>query len=110
MKKREHAELGIFGFGDQIGLLHGDFGTSISLHQDVLHLVLERLPATLELAFTALLLFLPVVIVLIAENAGHVKAVSEMTGADLDKDLGRAFMGDGAATTLAGAATTRGHR
>jgi xanthine/uracil permease len=54
-------------------------------------------------SFTALLLFLPVVIVLIAENAGHVKAVSEMTGADLDRDLGRAFMGDGAATTLAGA-------
>jgi uracil-xanthine permease len=54
-------------------------------------------------SFTALLLFLPVVIVLIAENAGHVKAVSEMTGTDLDKDLGRAFMGDGAATTLAGA-------
>ena len=26
-----------------------------------------------------------------------------MTGADLDKDLGRAFMGDGAATTVAGA-------
>jgi xanthine/uracil permease len=40
--------------------------------------------------------------VLIAENAGHVKAVSEMTGADLDKDLGRAFMGDGVATTVAG--------
>jgi peptide/nickel transport system permease protein len=37
-------------------LLHGDFGVSISLHRDVLHLVLERLPATLELAFTALLL------------------------------------------------------
>jgi uracil-xanthine permease len=54
-------------------------------------------------SFTAMLLFLPVVIVLIAENAGHVKAVSEMTGADLDQDLGRAFMGDGAATTLAGA-------
>src|SRR6478609_6194129 len=54
-------------------------------------------------SFTAFLIFLPVVIVLIAENAGHVKAVSEMTGADLDKDLGRAFMGDGAATTLAGA-------
>jgi xanthine/uracil permease len=52
---------------------------------------------------TAILLFLPVVIVLIAENAGHVKAVAEMTGADLDKDLGRAFMGDGAATTVAGA-------
>jgi peptide/nickel transport system permease protein len=37
-------------------LLRGDFGVSISLHQDVLHLVLERLPATLELALTALLL------------------------------------------------------
>jgi ABC-type dipeptide/oligopeptide/nickel transport system permease component len=37
-------------------LLRGDFGISISLHQDVLRLVLERLPATLELAFTALLL------------------------------------------------------
>jgi uracil-xanthine permease len=53
-------------------------------------------------SFNALLLFLPVVIILIAENAGHVKAVSEMTGADLDKDLGRAFMGDGLATTVAG--------
>jgi uracil-xanthine permease len=54
-------------------------------------------------SLTAMLVFLPVVIVLIAENAGHVKAVAEMTGADLDKDLGRAFMGDGAATSLAGA-------
>jgi uracil-xanthine permease len=56
-----------------------------------------------SVSLTAFLVFLPVVIVLIAENAGHVKAVSEMTGADLDQDLGRAFMGDGAATTLAGA-------
>ncbi len=56
-----------------------------------------------SVSLTAFLVFLPVVIVLIAENAGHVKAVSEMTGADLDQDLGRAFMGDGAATTVAGA-------
>jgi len=54
-------------------------------------------------SWNALLLFLPVVIILIAENTGHVKAVSEMTGADLDKDLGRAFMGDGLATSVAGA-------
>jgi uracil-xanthine permease len=54
-------------------------------------------------SFSAFLLFLPVVIVLIAENTGHVKAVSEMTGADLDRDLGRAFIGDGTATTIAGA-------
>jgi ABC-type dipeptide/oligopeptide/nickel transport system permease component len=37
-------------------LLRGDFGVSISLGQDVLQLVLGRLPATLELAFTALVL------------------------------------------------------
>jgi ABC-type dipeptide/oligopeptide/nickel transport system permease component len=37
-------------------LLHGDFGVSISLGQDVTRLVLERFPATLELAVTALML------------------------------------------------------
>jgi peptide/nickel transport system permease protein len=35
-------------------LLRGDFGTSISLHRDVLSTLTERLPATLELAFAAL--------------------------------------------------------
>jgi ABC-type dipeptide/oligopeptide/nickel transport system permease component len=34
--------------------LRGDFGTSISLHRDVLSLLGERLPATLELATAAL--------------------------------------------------------
>jgi peptide/nickel transport system permease protein len=34
----------------------GDFGTSISLRQDVMELILARLPATLELAGTATLL------------------------------------------------------
>lgn len=37
-------------------VLAGDFGTSISLRRDVLELLMERLPATLELAFSALLL------------------------------------------------------
>src|SRR5271155_523324 len=32
-------------------ILHGDFGTSISLHRNVLEIMGERLPATLELAF-----------------------------------------------------------
>lgn len=36
-------------------LARGDFGVSISLRQDVLSLVLGRLPATLELAFVAVL-------------------------------------------------------
>jgi uracil-xanthine permease len=51
----------------------------------------------------AILLIVPaVLLVLIAENAGHVKAVSAMTGRDLDPVIGRSLMGDGLATTLAG--------
>lgn len=52
-----------------------------------------------SLAF--ILIALPVVIALIAENTGHVKAVAEMTGADLDQDMGRALAADGAASVLA---------
>ncbi|SCL30921.1 uracil-xanthine permease family protein [Micromonospora inyonensis] len=52
----------------------------------------------------AAVLVIPVVLVLIAENAGHVKAVAAMTGRNLDRDMGRAFLGDGIATVLAGSA------
>ncbi len=38
------------------GVLHGDFGVSITARQPVLGLVLGRLPATLELAFLALVI------------------------------------------------------
>ncbi|MCF8572328.1 NCS2 family nucleobase:cation symporter [Gordonia sp. HY002] len=48
-------------------------------------------------------LFLPAVIALVAENIGHVKSVSQMTGRDLDPVTGRALMGDGLATMFAGA-------
>ena len=51
----------------------------------------------------AILLFIPVVLVLIAENVGHVKAVAAMTGKDLDDQMGNALFADGVATTLAGA-------
>jgi uracil-xanthine permease len=52
----------------------------------------------------AILLIVPaVVLVLIAENAAHVKAVAAMTERDLDPVIGRSIMADGAATTLAGA-------
>ena len=37
------------------GLLQGDFGTSISLHRNVLEILGERLPATLELAAASLI-------------------------------------------------------
>ncbi|ROS72045.1 uracil-xanthine permease family protein [Cellulomonas sp. PhB143] len=47
-------------------------------------------------------LFVPVVLVLIAENVGHVKSVAAMTGRDLDPYVGRAILADGVATTLAG--------
>ena len=50
---------------------------------------------------TFILLVIPSVIALLAENAGHVKAVSQMTGEDLDPYLGRAFIGDGVGTALA---------
>ena len=45
---------------------------------------------------------MPVVIVLIAENTGHIKAVASMTGQNLDRSLGRGYMGDGLATMAAG--------
>ena len=51
---------------------------------------------------SAILVFLPVVLVLIAENVGHVKAVSNMTGKDLDNSMGDALVADGVATALAG--------
>lgn len=52
-------------------------------------------------SLTFILLVLPGVIALIAENTGHVKAVAEMTGDDLDPYMGRAIGADGAATALA---------
>ncbi|MHA3837876.1 uracil-xanthine permease family protein [Terrabacter sp. AAH1] len=49
----------------------------------------------------AILLVLPAVIALIAENTGHVKAVAEMTKADLDPYMGRAIAADGVGTVIA---------
>ncbi|MFF0296249.1 uracil-xanthine permease family protein [Kitasatospora sp. NPDC004614] len=61
-------------------------------------------------SLSAILVALPVVVALIAENAGHVKAVAEMTGDRLDDKMGTAIMADGAATMMStavgGPATT----
>lgn len=46
------------------------------------------------------LLVIPGVIALVAENTGHVKAVAEMTGKNLDPYMGRAIAADGGATAL----------
>jgi uracil-xanthine permease len=52
----------------------------------------------------AMLMIAPVAIILVAENLGHIKAVTAMTGKNLDVYMGRAFIGDGVATMLSGAA------
>src|SRR5215467_9513042 len=49
---------------------------------------------------SAMVLIAPVAIILVAENLGHVKAVGAMTGRNLDKYLGRAFLGDAVATIV----------
>ena len=51
----------------------------------------------------AMSVIVPVAIILVAENLGHIKAVSAMTGKNLDVYLGRAFVGDGVATMVSGA-------
>ncbi|PSK89143.1 uracil-xanthine permease [Murinocardiopsis flavida] len=55
-----------------------------------------------EFHTSAILVALPAVIALIAENAGHVKAVEEMTGERLDPYMGRAIIADGLATAASG--------
>ena len=52
---------------------------------------------------SAMLLIAPVAIILVAENLGHLKAVTAMTGKNMDPYIGRAFIGDGIATVVSGA-------
>lgn len=51
---------------------------------------------------SAITVIVPVAVILVAENLGHIRAVSAMTGQDLDRYLGRAFAGDGVATMVSG--------
>ena len=55
-----------------------------------------------QVDWSVLGLFLPVVLVLIAENIGHIKSVSLMTGKNFDRITGRALLADGVSTMLAG--------
>ena len=57
-----------------------------------------------EPTWSVLPAFLPVVLVLVAENVGHVRTVAHLTGDDeVNRRTGRALLADGLATTLAGA-------
>ena len=50
----------------------------------------------------AMALIAPVAVILVAENLGHLKAVGAMTGKNMDRYVGRAFLGDGIATVVSG--------
>lgn len=52
--------------------------------------------------FSVLFMFIPVVLVLVAENVGHVKSVAQMTGRDYDGQMGTALLADGLGTAIAG--------
>src|SRR6478752_7566112 len=52
--------------------------------------------------WSVIAMFLPVVLVLIAETVGHVRGVATMTDASVNQHTGRALIADGVATTVAG--------
>jgi uracil-xanthine permease len=79
-----------FGFPPSTGTLGPDGKPLVGFHAP-------------SFSLTFILLVLPAVIALIAENTGHVKAVAEMTGADLDPYMGRAIAADGVGTAVASA-------
>ncbi|UYM06131.1 uracil-xanthine permease family protein [Solicola gregarius] len=88
-----HDRIDLAGLGDAkwIGLPTGDLADGVSaIHSP-------------SFSLTFILLVIPGVIALIAENTGHVRAVAEMTGEDLDPYMGRALGADGVATAFASA-------
>src|SRR5690606_11466606 len=52
--------------------------------------------------WSVIAMFLPVVLVLIAENVGHVRGVAALTDKSVNATTGRALIADGVSTTLAG--------
>ena len=52
--------------------------------------------------WTLLPAFLPVVLVLVAENVGHIRGVAQMTDPAVNRLTGRGLLADGLATVLAG--------
>ncbi|CAA9477971.1 MAG: Uracil permease, partial [uncultured Solirubrobacteraceae bacterium] len=76
-----------FGFPPETGSIGPDGAELVGWHAP-----------DFRLAFV--LLVLPAVIALVAENVGHVKAVAEMTDTDLDPVMGRAVAADGIATVV----------
>ena len=60
--------------------------------------------ATPDATWSVVPMFLPVVLVLVAENVGHVRSVAHLAGDEtINAETGRALFADGVATALAGA-------
>jgi putative pyrimidine permease RutG len=80
----------LFGFGTPIdfsGLATADWFGLPNFEQPVF-------------TVSAMVLIAPVAIILVAENLGHIKAISAMTGRNFDPLIGRAFVADGVATIV----------
>lgn len=95
---------GIIGYVVYLIFSNGfGFGTAIDF-SNVVKADWIGLPSFVAPRFTgnAISLIAPVAIILVAENTGHVKAVAAMTHRNLDKYLGRSFLGDAIATIIAG--------
>lgn len=83
--------------GYAVAVLRGEVDFSAVRSADWLGLPTFTHP-TLEIGL--LPMFLPVILVLLAENVGHVTSVGLMTGRNLDHMVGRTLMSDGLATAL----------
>lgn len=59
-------------------------------------------PLTNPAVWAVLPAFLPVVLVLVAENVGHIRGVAQMADPSVNNYVGRGLFADGLATTLAG--------
>ena len=96
------SRISIFGgvvVGYLFGIMHGDVKMASVTAAKWLAMPHFTSPS---FKMSAMVLFLPVVLVLMAENVGHIKAVSVMTGKNLDDQVGKALFADGLSTTLAG--------
>ena len=91
--------------GVVVGYVFAAFAGAVDLGtvRDAAWVGLPEFPAPRP-SWAVLPAFLPVVLVLVAENVGHVRTVAHLTeDAEVNRRTGRALLADGLATTLAGA-------